>query len=563
MRRPDMWAFLLLLVLLSLASAAGCTGSIGSAAPGGPGSGGGGWGSGGNGGEPGLAACGPDMAPAPIRRLSHAELNATIADLFPGLALAPLALAPDPESGGFANRATLLNPTALLVEQYSAGAAAVAEKAAADLTRVLPCTPTASTEVACGAAFVEAFGGRAFRRPLGDAEKKVYTDFLNAKRTAVGFKGAVQLTIEAMLQAPPFLYRAELGDPATAAAGRVRLTPYELASRLSYFLWGSMPDQALFDAAAANLLATPADVEAQARRMIADDKIRRMMVEYHRQWLDLDRLDREVKDATLFPTYTPALKAAMREESNRFVESTMVDGDGTIASFLADGTTFVNAELAAHYGVPAPQSGWARVTLDPGQRAGFLTRANFLASHAHATSGSPPLRAVFIMRRLLCQSLPPPPNDADLTPPQPKAGDGPKTNRQLFAARTAGGCQACHLAIDGLGFGLERYDAIGRYRTTDNGLPVDASGMITGGDAAGTFDGGVELSQRLAGSADVRLCATTKWYEYAMGRDKLPSDDCRIAFMERALAAAGGDVREMLVALVTSGDFVTRPAVNP
>jgi mono/diheme cytochrome c family protein len=324
-----------------------------------------------------------------------------------------------------------------------------------------------------------------------------------------------------------------------------------------------MPDAALFDAARGGRLSTPPEIEAEARRMIADPKLRRMMVEYHRQWLDLDRLDRAVKDAALYPSYTAALKSAIREESDRFVLQTMVDGDGTLRSLLSDNTTYVNAALAAHYGVPAPASGWAKATLDPLQRAGFLTRANFLASHAHATSGSPPLRAVFIMRRLLCQALPPPPNDADLTPPQPKPGDAPKTNRQLFAARTAGSCQSCHGAIDGLGFGLENYDAIGRYRTTDNGLTVDATGTLSGVDVAGPFTGGVELSRRLAESADVRRCAATKWYEFAAGRDKVASDDCRIAAMDRALTAADGDVREMLVALVLSPDFLTRPATGP
>jgi hypothetical protein len=515
----------------------------------------------------GLTACGPDLAPAPIRRLSHTELEATLRDLFPGLAITRAALAPDAVSDGFANRAKLLNPTALLVEQYSQHAALVAEKAVANLAALLPCTPTAATEAACGAQFVDAFGAKAFRRPLTDSERKSYSDFFNQKRTAISFKGAIQLTMEAILQAPAFLYRVEHGDPAAPPRddGRVPLTGYEIAARLSYLLWGSMPDQPLFDAARANQLSSLAEVEAQARRMVKDDKIRPMMVDYHRQWLDFDRLDREVKDATVFPSYTPALKAAIREESNRFVESTMVDGDGTIAALLTSNTTFVDATLAPLYGVPAPASGWAKVTLDPLQRAGFLTRANYLASHAHATSGSPPLRAVFVMRRLLCMSFPPPPNDADVTPPQPKAGEGPKTNRQLFEERTVGSCQGCHTTINGLGFGLENYDAIGRYQTTDNGLPVNAAGQIMGIDVAGPFVGGVELSKRLADSADLRLCATTKWYEFALGRDKeaTAADDCRIAAMDRALAASGGNIRELLVSLVTSNDFITRPAVTP
>ena len=220
----------------------------------------------------------------------------------------------------------------------------------------------------------------------------------------------------------------------------------------------------------------------------------------------------------------------------------------------------MNADLAKLYGVAAPASGWAAATLKPAERAGILTRANFLASHAHSLSGSPPLRAVAIMRRLMCTSLPPPPGDADTSPPKPQPGDAPKTNRQLFEARTAGTCQGCHGIIDPLGFGLENYDAIGGYRTTDNGLPVDARGELKNIDVAGPFQGGIELSQRLADSAQVRLCVTGQWFSFALGRERTAADDCQIQTLAGALAASGGNVRELLVALAKTDDFMFRRA---
>jgi hypothetical protein len=262
----------------------------------------------------------------------------------------------------------------------------------------------------------------------------------------------------------------------------------------------------------------------------------------------------------LYPSYTADLKAAMREESDRFIGDVMGKGDGSLKALLTSPSTFVNADLAKLYGVAAPTSDWGPVTLDASQRAGFLTRPNFLASHAHSLSGSPPLRAVSIMRRLMCATLPPPPADADTSPPKNDPSTAVKTNRQLFEARTVGACLACHGTINPIGFGLENYDAIGGYRTTDNGLPVDAHGVLNGIDAAGPFNGGIELSQKLAASADVQLCMTGQWYEYALGRDRDASDDCKIQALDKSLTAANGNVREMLVALTKTEDFMFRRA---
>jgi hypothetical protein len=289
-----------------------------------------------------------------------------------------------------------------------------------------------------------------------------------------------------------------------------------------------------------------------------------MMVEFHRQWLDLDRLDKEPKDAKAYPRYDDTLKNAIRDESNRFVQKVMWRGPGTVAAFLTSPESSVTAPLAALYGVPAPSTGWGDLTLDPTQRAGFLTRANFLASRAHQLEGSPPLRAVFVRERLLC--LPPlaPPADANLSEPKASAGTMPQTNRQLFEARiepTA--CKGCHAIINPIGYGLENYDAVGAYRTMDDGLPVDATGAVIGSDVDGPFTGGVDLSKKLAGSRTVQACVAQNWFEYALGRDLGAEDTCRMAKLNLALADAGGDVRELLVSLVKSPEFVFRPPVKP
>jgi Protein of unknown function (DUF1592)/Protein of unknown function (DUF1588)/Protein of unknown function (DUF1595)/Protein of unknown function (DUF1585)/Protein of unknown function (DUF1587) len=511
--------------------------------------------------------CVPSIAPAPVRRLSYAEYQATTKDLLGALKMSDTLLLRDPAAHGFENQAALLNPSPTLVEQYGDAAIDAGLKVSGAMPTMLPCAPkTAADEKACGALWLAQFGGKAFRRPLTATELADYTAFFEGERANADFKGAVQLTTEVILQSPQFLYRVEVGDAATVAADRpdrIGLSQYEIASRLSYLLLGSMPDQALFTAAAAGGLGDAAVRETQARRLLKDPRAGAMMVEFHRQWLDLDRLEREPKDATSYPKYDVALKSAIREETDRFVQKVMWQGPGTVAAFLTSTDTQVNGPLAALYGVAAPAGAttWGDVSLNPAERAGFLTRANFLASRAHQLEGSPPLRSVFIRERLLC--LPPlmPPADANLSEPKATAGMAAQTNRQLFEARIAPAtCKGCHTIINPIGYGLENYDAVGAYRTVDNGLAVDATGTIGGtGDVDGPFTGGVELSQRLAKSKTVATCVAQNWFEYALGRDVTTTDTCRLAKLNVALAEAGGDIRELLVALVKSPEFVFRP----
>jgi hypothetical protein len=504
---------------------------------------------------------------APMRRLSRAEYLATVRDLFPGLTLDDLAIGRDPTDHGFENRADLLNPQPLLIEQYNTAAAEIAVRVIEDPGALVPCDPASTGDVAttCAADFLSAFGTRAFRRPLTADESATYHAFIAAELAAgSGLLGAIQLTIEALLQAPQFLYRLELGAPDPATPGLARLTSYEVATRMSYLLWGSTPDDTLLEAAAADRLADPAEREQEARRMLADPRARHMLVEFHRQWLDFDALSNDAKDAATYPTYDAALEAAIREESNRFVAAVMFEGDGTVRSLLTSTTTEVNAPLAELYGVSAPDDEWAAVDLDPGERAGILTRASFLASRAHQVAGSPPLRAVFVYERFLCQTPAAPPADADLSEPAAASGTEGKTNRQLFEERLSpAACKGCHATFTDLGYAFESYDAIGAHRTEDNGQPVDATGAFVNGDIDWEIAGPIDLSEKLAASVEVERCVTHHWFEYAAGRAIEDADACRVDALAAAFAAAGGDVRELLVALVTEPAFAVRPEVTP
>jgi hypothetical protein len=306
--------------------------------------------------------------------------------------------------------------------------------------------------------------------------------------------------------------------------------------------------------------------ETEARRLLADPRASAMFVEFHRQWLDFDRLSQEPKDPKTFPAYTAELTAAIREESDRFVALVFGStGDGTLKSFLTGTKTEVNAPLAKLYGVTGPATGWAAVDLKATERAGFLTRSNFLASRAHQLAGSPPLRANYILQRLLCMTVPPPPGNADLSEPASKMSTGgAKTNRQLFDERIAPAtCKACHSAFMPLGYALENYDAIGQYRTTDNGLPVDATGHFAMGDVDWQLNGPIDLSAKLADSPVAQGCVANNWLEYALGRELETADQCRMAKLSVALADAGGDIREMLIALIKSSEFVYRNPIVP
>ncbi len=501
------------------------------------------------------------VAEAPVRRLSRAEYRATLAALFPDVTV-DYELVSDPTEHGFENRAELLNPQPLLIEQYSEVAAEFAAAAIGDMPSWMPCDAASAGEAACARTFLEVIGERIFRRPLTAEELGRYEAFLLAERDMADFETGVQLTLEALLQSPQLLYRIEVGDAAAEPLvdGALRLTSFEVASRLSYLVWGTGPDQALLERARAGELETPEQREAEVRRMLDEPRARDMLVEFHRQWLDFDQIANEPKDATRYPSYDAALEAAAREESDRFVARVMWEGEGTVEALLTSRETEVNDALAGLYGVSAPPAGeWAPATLDGSERAGILTRAGFLAGRAHRLEGSPPLRGIFIWERLLCRTPPAPPADADLSEPA-ASGSGALTNRELFEERTSpGACRGCHARFDGLGFAFERYDAIGRHRDLDNGQPVDPTGTFDADGARWEIDDAVDLSAQLAQSPEVEACVTGHWYAYAAGRAGAVEDQCRVAAAYEAFEASGGDVRELLVAFATSPEFIHRP----
>lgn len=505
------------------------------------------------------------IGPSPLRRLTNAEYLNALHDLFPGLSPTLPELPADVPVAGFDNAAEAQQPSDVRIARYEEIANLYAEAATADtaaLSALTGCADWSTAELAsaCAALFVQQVGRRVYRRPLSDDETQRSLSHFRAWQTAVDFPGAVELTLSAMLQSPQFLYRPEPVPTGVPAGAAVPAEAYAMASRLSFLLWQSGPDETLLQAAALGQLASDDQLRAQVRRMLDDPRGRRSLWSFHRQWMGLDRIllpEGSMRTPAVDPQWTTATQTSALTESELFVENILGQG-GTFRDLLTSQRAWVNVEMARLYGVDAPEDpmSWTEVTLPPSERAGLLTRAAFLAGYSHVAATSPPVRGNGIELRLLCSLPISPPPGVDLSQPMAALDAGAQTNRMLFEARTSPtACQSCHAALNGFGFGLENYDAAAHFQTTDDGIPVDANGTIIGTDVDGPFDGAVELSSILATSAVVHQCATVQWLRFALGRAPTPGEQAEVASLSTGFMKTQGDVRALLLDLVTAPSF--------
>jgi hypothetical protein len=316
-----------------------------------------------------------------------------------------------------------------------------------------------------------------------------------------------------------------------------------MATRLSYLLWNSGPDDALFAAAQAGTLQTAADISGQVMRMLNQPRAQQMVLRFHDEWWQLALIDTQEKDPTVYPKFSTAVATAMHQEILSLVDAVVFQGDGKIAGLFTAPYTFMNDVLGNFYGVSGQTPTFARVDqtmLGMRPASGILTAGGLLAANAHADNTSPTRRGIFVREALLCQELPPPPANANITPPVPMAN---QTNRQAMINHVTNPvCASCHQMMDPVGFGFEAFDASGAWRTTDMGQPVDTSGMISGSsDLAGSFNGPVELGAKLAGSDLPVACAATQWFRFAFGRDSgvTSGDTCAVTQLHDTLKQGG------------------------
>lgn len=497
--------------------------------------------------------------PSEGRLLTRAQYNHSVRDLFLGRLSADYARTFPPENQvlGFATNAEFHRVSPLLAEKHMTVAETISDDALPLLPELLPCSVT-TADADCAATFIDDFGMRAFRRPLLDWERASFLGLYDRVVGRDGFQGAIRLLIQTFLQSPQFLYRFETGSELVSSDPPVyRLTGYELASRLSFLLWNSAPDAELMADAAAGNLDDPATLETVARRLLDDPRSREGVSDFYRQWLHLDRLAGIARDmdgavTNLGDVYGYSL--------DYFTSYVFANEGGDMAALFTSPTVFLNDALAPLYGVAVPPDvapgQFFRVELDPTQRAGLLTQPALMALYAHPTQSAPIQRGVFVRDAILCQPAPPPPPTVNNNPPDP---DPSLTTRERFKVHTEDAeCRTCHQLIDPIGLGFENFDQLGRYRTQENGLDVDASGDIVGvreEAIEGPFNGAVELGQRLAESVQVRQCLVTQWYRYGMGRVEQDADVCSMKSAFDQFVGSGGKMDDLLIGLVKSDAF--------
>ncbi len=547
-----------------------CGGSIGDS--GGGGGGDDGTGPGGDGGsgvdplKPEELACPPKeaIAPtaAPLRRLTSAEYNATVLDLLGDATNPADSFPPEGVVHGFRNNVTTQAVTFDLADDTFKAAEQLATRALAKLDTLVPCNVAQLTEEGCAKAFIDTFGQRAYRRPLSDPEKASYLVTYQKGRVDGGdHKNGIRLAMTRFLASPYFLYRPEWGQAGSGPkAGIVALSPWETATRLSYLLWGSMPDPVLFAAAAADELKTDAQIDAQVERLLADARAKKAVRQFYEGWLLLDKLAKSSKDEKEYPGFGK-LVPAMTEEITRFMDDVL--WSGTIAQVFTADHTYLNRDLATFLsidGAATMGTGFDRVTLDPqgamgpGRRAGILSMPGLLSAQAKPNETSPILRGKFVAEQMLCAEVPLPPANI---PPVEAADTSQLTTRQRFEKHAESECASCHQVMDPLGFAFEHFDAAGRFRATEKDQPIDSTGALEGTDVDGLFADGVELSQRLAGSAMVRSCVARQWTRFALGREAEDGDARTLAQLSCGFRGNEARFVDLLAAFTHSDAFRT------
>jgi hypothetical protein len=497
---------------------------------------------------------------APLRLLTHVQYDNTVADLLGDTTRPSSSFPAENEVNGFRNNVAANQANPRLVESFQTAAESLAATAVAgQLATLAPCAD-GEDNTACGHSFITTFGAKVFRRALTAAEAGIFNTLFDAT-LAQGYPKAVELTLRAMLQSPQFLYRVDALHAPTPESGAIALGSEEMASRLSYFLTNTTPDDALLAAAAANQLGTEAELEAQARRLLDAPRAKEMARDFIGQWLGLQRLDGAARVAEDFPYTATELVTDWKSSLSAFFDD-VVWNDGTVNALFTSPKLFLSDKLSAAYGVPVPTPMPLSV---PAERSGLLTQPAIMALLAHSDQSAPVLRGVFVRERILCLEIDPPPPEVVAVPPEV---DQTATTRERFAQHTKDpSCAGCHALLDGIGFGFERYDQIGRYRELENTLPIDDSGEVVDSDDTtldGEFHGALELSSRLSNNGKVRDCMATQWYRYAMGRVEDPSDSCSLTQVKERFATSDGAFRELLVGIVLSDAFRYRPALeNP
>jgi hypothetical protein len=502
----------------------------------------------------GVPGCVPGVTPtSQLSRLTGSQYDRTTNDLL-GLNGTPSQmLAPD-STASVAQRDW---------DGYQVAAKALAAEVMGNAQAKAKLLTCAEDTSACAQELVVKIGARAFRRPLTDSEVTRYQALYEnrAQLTETGsFDEAVQLIVEAFLSSPYFITVAELSEAQDGDS--FVLDAYEVASRLSYMLWGTMPDETLFAAAAAGELATADQIRTQALRMLGDARARELVLDFHRMYTNMtgatSRWQLIDHDTSKYPHFSPEQVPVLYAEAERFFDTIVFEEGGSFQELMTSTRAYVNADTAPLYGLTPSDFGSELEPVELDDRPGMFTKAGFLTAFSKFDSTSPILRGAFIQKNILCTPMgAPPPGASDNTSPT----DGAVTVREVTDAKTAAGdCKTCHhTIINPTGFLFESFDATGKLQTTDNGEPINTVASVYMGDEGfREFSGAADFAQALAESPSAQRCYAQNWVQFAYNRSLSSADVCTVDSMTEKLTAGGYSVRDLIADLTQSDSFRLR-----
>lgn len=415
----------------------------------------------------------------------------------------------------------------------------------------------ATERAACADGVMDTLAPLAFRRPITSAERdRLQTLYQGGMSTGGTYAEALSMLLRGIFQSPRFLYLVEVGIPVAGTPGRFALTDWEMAARLSYAVTEAPPDAMLHAAAAAGELRTATQVRAHAQRLLDGAAAQETTARFYRQWLWLDRLPQTAKDPAVYPSFNATLAAAMAQEADTYFRRLTFDLGANVQGLYTFRDSWVDEQLAPVYGIASPGPVPVQTTLPP-ERSGMMTLPGVLTVTSKFTQTSPVIRGVYVIRNLLCQDLPSPPQNIDVTPP---ALDPNATSRDRWAAHSADQrCAQCHELIDPVGFTFEEFDAMGRHRTEENGLPIDSSGAILSlGVVESDLGGAADLAAVVGASPEATACLARQWLRFTVGRLEEEPDAPSVGAVAAALSGPGGSLKQGFVALTGTPAFMQR-----
>lgn len=451
----------------------------------------------------------------------------------------------------------------LAVERRANAAAAIASKAAATLSAWSSCVPPAVEAAACEAQLIEKLGLAAFRHPLSPVEQAQLKKLFDAGVADKDFATGVEWLLTGLLQTPDFLYQFAKPRAGEVAGQVTPLEPYELASRLAFFVWDSPPDNALFAAAAAGKLSDAAGLTSEMSRLLGDARFGRGTASFYGDWLGLKGFKEVARDdAALSSELIGTLQDSLLMSATALYASQAPN----IQSLFSGQSYYLTDKLRAFYGLSGGSPALEPVELPNEGRRGILTHPALMLLLARPNSSNPIARGLFVQHQLLCNEIPPPPQGV-VIPPLAPVMQGLSTRARLEQHTTQALCKSCHVHIDPPGFALESFDAVGRYRTVDAGQPVDTSGTMTsGGDTDGAFANGGELLERIGKSGDMKRCFARRYLTFAVSRDLVNEDSCSLSQVADDFNQTG-DLKQLVVSVAASDAFRLRatevPGVQP